>query len=295
MDWQIQLVAVYVTVCDAWERGVKFTVQRFSNHRDLPLTDQEAVAVYLFGVITGLRTIKQIYDYADRHLREWFPSLGEYKAFVYRLNKVSPAFSALCESLVVDQENGPVSSLQNWVVDSLPIIMAGPKRSGRAKVAGEFADKGFCASKDLYFYGVKLHCIGSLRQDTLPHLAFVGLAPASANDHTMFEQVSGELTPGRVFADKAYKDKTHAQLLSAKQITLLTPLKKPKGLFTLPGRETFSTWVSQIRQPIESLFSWIAAKTDIQSASKVRSLNGLMVHTFGKLAAIIILMTRLQR
>jgi len=176
-----------------------------------------------------------------------------------------------------------------------PILIAGPKRSGRAKVASELADKGFCASKNLYFYGVKLHCVGSLRQTSLPRLRFIELAPASANDHTMFEQVSGDLTPAPIFADKAYKDKTHSQILAAKQITLLTPNKKQKGLFTLPGGETFSTWVSQTRQPTQSLFSWIAAKTDIQTASKVRSLSGLMVHTFGKLAAIIMLTTRLQQ
>lgn len=39
------------------------------------------------------------------------------------------------------------------------------------------------------------------------------------------------------------------------------------------------------RQPIESFFNWVESKTGIQIASKVRSLNGLLVHVFGKLAA----------
>ena len=196
--------------------------------------------------------------------------------------------------LTTDQSPLDPPSLKDWVVDSLPIILAGPRRSGRARVAKELADKGFCASKDLYFYGVKLHCVGQLRSHTLPKIAFVGLAPASVNDHTMFEQISAELTPGRIFADKAYKDKEHTENLAARHITLLTPLKKAKGLFTWPSGETFSSWVSQMRQPIESLFNAIIEKTGIQIASKVRSTAGLLVHTFGKLAAAIIQMTRLR-
>lgn len=294
MDWQLQLVTVYLTVCEAWERGARAAVQRFSPNQKPVLTDQEAVTLYLFGVLTGLQTIRQIYDYADRHLRDWFPELREYKAFVYRLNKISPAFSVLCESIIVAQESHDPSLFKDWVVDSLPIILAGPRRSGRARVAKDLADKGFCASKDLYFHGVKLHCIGVLGRHTLPQLSFAGLAPASVSDHVMFEQVSSELTAGRVFADKAYKDKEHTESLATRRIDLLTPLKKTKGLFTLPGPETFSSWVSQTRQPIESLFNWIIEKTNIQIASKVRSTSGLMVHAFGKLAAAIIQMTTLR-
>ena len=38
-----------------------------------------------------------------------------------------------------------------------------------------------------------------------------------------------------------------------------------------------SKMVSQIRQPIESLFNWLEEKTKIQIASKIRSYDGLMV------------------
>jgi len=48
--------------------------------------------------------------------------------------------------------------------------------------------------------------------------------------------------------------------------------------------------VSRIRQPIESLFSWIDAKTGIQCASKVRSYQGLVVHVFGRLAGAMLIL-----
>ena len=55
--------------------------------------------------------------------------------------------------------------------------------------------------------------------------------------------------------------------------------------------EILSTAVSRIRQPIESLFNWIEEKTGIQTASKVRSTQGLPVHVFGKLAAAMPMLT----
>jgi hypothetical protein len=48
--------------------------------------------------------------------------------------------------------------------------------------------------------------------------------------------------------------------------------------------------VSRIRQPIEALFGWIQEKTGIQTASKVRSERGLMVHVFGRIAAAMLLL-----
>ena len=49
--------------------------------------------------------------------------------------------------------------------------------------------------------------------------------------------------------------------------------------------DLFSTSVSRITQPIESLFNLLIEKLMIRKASKVCSTKGLMVHIFGRLAA----------
>lgn len=67
-------------------------------------------------------------------------------------------------------------------------------------------------------------------------------------------------------------------------IELLTPRKKQKGDPLISG-DTFSTFVSSVRQPIECFFNWLNRFTDIQSASLVRSLSGLLCHIFGRIAA----------
>jgi len=75
---------------------------------------------------------------------------------------------------------------------------------------------------------------------------------------------------------------------------MLTPVKAVKGQHELTKQrnkaadDLFSKAVSTVRQPIESLFNWLIAKTDIQRARKVRSTKGLLVHVFGKIAAAFI-------
>ncbi|MCB0290443.1 MAG: transposase [Calditrichaeota bacterium] len=66
-----------------------------------------------------------------------------------------------------------------------------------------------------------------------------------------------------------------------------TPIKKKKGQQTELDylQKLFSTAVSSVRQPIESLFNWLDQKTGIQTASKVRSYQGLITHVFGRLTA----------
>jgi hypothetical protein len=288
MEWQSELVSVYLSVCDAWQKGCSETVRRYSNNNSFAITDEEIVTLYLFGIISGNSSVRSIYNYANRHLREWFPCLGGYESFSYRLNKISDGFVSLCQEIGKTLE---VVNPEEWVVDSLPVIMAGPKRSGKARVAPELANKGYCASKDLYYYGVKVHVVGNIQSGTIPIPSFIGLAPASNNDFRMLQQVSPELLDGTLFGDLAYADSDHTKSAKEQQnLRIITPNKKKKGLHSFPGGDTYSSWVSSIRQPIESFFNWLQEKTKIQNASKVRSSAGLMVHVFGRITAAMMLM-----
>lgn len=50
----------------------------------------------------------------------------------------------------------------------------------------------------------------------------------------------------------------------------------------------FSTAISRLRQPIESLFNQIDEKVNIQNASKVRFLKGVLIHVCGKLTVFVL-------
>jgi hypothetical protein len=70
------------------------------------------------------------------------------------------------------------------------------------------------------------------------------------------------------------------------------PIKKNEGQKTLPAVDSlYSEEVSRMCRPIESVFNWINEKTGIQQASKVRLYQELLVHAFGRLAAVMLLLT----
>jgi len=288
MDWQYRLIGIYLFVCHHYQQDLWSIVERMSNNLEPDFTDEEVITIYLFGVIQKRFTITEIYDYTHDHLGDWFPNLPGYGAYVQRLNKLSEIFPYLLDKILFQAlAISPYPLLDVHLLDSMPIIMAKEKRSSTAKVANHFANKGFCASKNTWYYGVKVHLLGLKRHKKLPLPDYIGVTPASEHDLTAFKKIAPYLEGTEVFADKAYCDDLFKELMKLEQGTLLhTPFKKEKGQKFLQSFERlFSTAVSKIRQPIESLFSWIIEKTGIQVASKVRSFNGLMVHVFGRLTA----------
>ena len=57
-----------------------------------------------------------------------------------------------------------------------------------AKVALEIATaNGYCATKTLYYYGVKLHILAEHKPGKLPHPEYIGLTNAGMDDRKAFE------------------------------------------------------------------------------------------------------------
>ena len=278
MDWLDEIISLYLYVCAEYKNVLWVYCQRFSNYSDLTFSDEEVITIYMFGIMEGLTTKKQIYKHAKNYWHCLFPSLPSYVAFVQRVNKLGDLFVGMIDNF---QKNIPVelfSDDHKRLVDSMPIIMARQGRRFKAKVAPEIADKnGYCATKKLHYYGVKLHVIGSSQPGTIPIPDKIGITPAGMSDVKAYEAVLPEILEYEKFADKAY--------VGVDGTKTYIPVKKQKGQeFLDAADQLYSTAISRIRQPIESFFNWIEEKVKIQIASKVRSYNGLIVHVFGKLA-----------
>ncbi len=79
MDWQEQLITIYVYLCKYYENNWWIYCQRMSNYSNLAFSDEEVITLYLFGIIDKNTEIKRIYTYVDRHLRDCFPKLPRYR------------------------------------------------------------------------------------------------------------------------------------------------------------------------------------------------------------------------
>jgi hypothetical protein len=158
----------------------------------------------------------------------------------------------------------------------LPIITCSGKR--KASVAKELTDKGYCSTKNMYYYGLKLHALAYHRPEHLPFPESIVLTPASENDLNAYKQNWNNIDNRNFYGDKIYNDaEFFKNTRKNNNSIMLTPIKEVKGMpENLKQRDNayndlFSTAVSRIRQPIKSLFNWLIEKTDIQRASKVRS------------------------
>jgi hypothetical protein len=289
----LKLVKIYSIICDSFEKDLKYTCERFSNNDKQDLTDQEIMTIYLFAVQEERRfSIKEIHKYACDYLLDWFPKLGSYAGFSNRLNQLSEAFRSFATSLFDDFV--PCDCFTNQsLLDSMPIITCSGKRFG--KVATDLTDKGYCSTKNLYYYGVKLHALAFRRLNRIPFPEEIQITPASVNDLTVFKEAWSEKTNRNFFGDKIYNNLDFfTELEQEKKSIMMTPIKGIKGQCQeiknrdKAANDLFSVAVSRVRQPIESLFSWLIQKTDIQRANKVRSSKGLLIHIFGKIASAFI-------
>ncbi len=288
-DKDDNLIRIYELVCDYFKE-LQYYCERFSNNKQPELTDQEVMTIYLYGIqYQGYTKIKHIHKFACDYLLCWFPKIGSYQAFNNRLNRLSGAFTKLYELLIKDYKPKDCCINQS-LLDSMPIITCSGKRKG--KVARETANKGYCSTKAMYYYGLKLHMLGFRREGALPYPEQVIYTPASVNDINVYKEVWSDIHDRTFFGDKIYMNHEHNEEMKSKYNSeMLTPIKAVKGMDNIikqrikAADDLFSTAVSRVRQPIEAMFAWLIEKTDIQRASKVRSTKGLIVHAFGKLSA----------
>ena len=247
--------------------------------------------MYLFGHLQGLTTQRRIYNYFAAHWREWFPALPTYQAFNRRLHQLTAAFELLIDVNLHAAGKRENLALADRLIDSLPVMLAVGTRANRARVARQWADVGFCATKQMHYCGVKLHVVAARRLSKLPLPERLFLSPASQHDLAALREFNPQLADCGLFGDKAYADTETKATLQKRGIHLVTPYKRKRNEEETAVPRLFNRFVSSMRQPIESLFGWLIQRTNIQNASRVRSTKGLFVHCYGKLAVACLLLT----
>ena len=286
-----EIIKFFLLVCDFYDKQPVLKEQRLSNNSKPAFSDQELLTVYIFGHFQGFTQQRHIYDYFSNHWQQWFPCLPAYQAFNSRLNQLTAAFELLIEHCLISA-CWQIDAGNDRVVDSVPVMIARGTRANQSKIAPELADTGFCASKQQYYRGVKLHLIAASRINQLPLPEKVHLSEASQHDLAALQELAPRLPEGAaLFADKAYFHRETETDFKEAGWFLLACYKRHRFESEASVPTYYNRFVSAIRQPLESLFNWLIQKTDLQNASRVRSSQGLKVHCYGKLAVACLLLT----
>ena len=215
----LQLIELYTLACELHDKGRSACFQRLSNNIEPGgITDQELIAIYWFGHLHGRYEKKAIHGLIRDYWGEYFPQLPAYQTFVTRLNRLEPTFQSIGAQLQARLSARQADELDH-LIDSMPILLARGGHAYAAKVARETADIGYCASKKLFFHGVKLHAIACRRSGQLPQPAQLWLREASCNDLRSLKEQEIELPTTTLFGDKAYADTALTAALAEQDTT----------------------------------------------------------------------------
>jgi len=98
------------------------------------LTDAELLTIYFYRRrYEGKKSKTEIYDYARRYLKSWFPDLPAFANFNSRLNNLSPAMPYLVEHMLQKVQNIESQHIDEGIclIDSLPIMLCSGKQLGK--------------------------------------------------------------------------------------------------------------------------------------------------------------------
>ena len=143
----------------------------------------------------------------------------------------------------------------------------------------------------MYYHGLILHALGFRRKGHLPNPECLLFSKASANDLTFLKDICHNMHDRTFIGDKIYGDKDFWKEKSTRNVNSNLGYQGAKKLEKQRDKayvDLFSTAVSTVREPIESLFNWLIEKADTQRAGKVRSTKGLLTFVCRRLAVAFI-------
>ena len=229
------IIFVYCLVCEHFQ-AITNQLPPLRRRGFAPaLTDEEVITMEICGEYLSMGQDEDIYDYFRTHHAHFFPNLRRRTQFVRQAANLWRVKAMMQHRLTVisGQRADPVQP-----IDTLPLPVCTYTRSRRDRCFKAEADYGYCAAKDLHYYGFKL----GLRISRLGMIIHYPLLPARPHDSQLLDDLVADFE-GIVPADKAFLDEWRQQQLAQKRhIELVTPTRKnmekrlPKSLRQISSR-----------------------------------------------------------
>lgn len=218
MDRDYFIILVYCLVCEHYQAVVRS--QRLRQRGFAPaLSDEEVITMEICGEYFGFSRDEDIYAYFHSHYRHFFPRLGERTVFVRQAANLWGVKAMIQQRLTL--VSGQAADTVH-VIDTLPLPVCVYTRSQRDRCFQPEADYGFCAAKQLHYYGFKL----GLRISRAGMIISHPLLPARPHDSQLLDDLIVGFE-GIALADKAFVDAFRQQELARKRhIALVTPARK---------------------------------------------------------------------
>ena len=120
------------------------------------LSDSEVMTMEIVAEYRGIETDIRIWQYFREHWRGWFPALKSRTTFVRQAANLWQ-YKALLQQKIAEQ----LGALNDDVhlIDGVPIPLCSLCRASRCRSFEDIADYGYCAAKDMHYYGFHGHVL----------------------------------------------------------------------------------------------------------------------------------------
>jgi hypothetical protein len=196
--------------------SIQIHLQRRNLHL-LKQKDEVIIAVHVLGKLLGFTSERAWHRFVIGNLfsKDLFPERSRYNR---RCRALGFAIKWMRHQLAKRGQHHAYA-----VVDSLPIELCHSARMHRVKRFRGIADIGYCASKKIAFYGLKLHL--QVTDQGLP-MGYV-VTEASCHDRVAAETVMTQIPHPYNLGDKGYiSQKLQKKLYEEHRVAFWTPVRK---------------------------------------------------------------------
>lgn len=243
------IISVYILVDDYLK-----TLPPLRKRGSAPdLSDSEVITMEIVGEFLGYGKDKQIHAYFRMHWKSLFPKIGCRTAFTRQIANLFQVKESFRKNLI--HQIAPEDDL--FLTDGFPIPTCHRKRVHKKNPFLGIGGFGYCAAKDLTYFGFKGHYITNQRGLIVEYT----IAPAHIDERDVLPEVTKGLR-GTVIGDKGLIRPELTAELAGNGLNLHTPLRRnmkdsrPKYLVNT---------MMNVRRLVETVFSQCAQRFNMQS------------------------------
>lgn len=238
------LTIIYVLV-DEWYESQGRALMAGKVGRKATFKDSEVMTLMIAEDLMPYPGEKQYVGYIRANYLDLFPQLVDQSQYNRRARQLRHLVEAMRRDWLMDLG---VSEDEMYLLDTKPIPVVGYKRSKRRSAFRGTAAYGYCASRQLDYFGYKLVMVTTL--DGLP--VVYDLVPANTDERLAAEAVIDRIQNAVLVGDKGFLGvEWQAQMLEQTGNTILTPKRKNQKIQHPAG---FERLLNSVRERIEGVF-----------------------------------------
>ena len=255
MDREDFIIYVYELISNYYQKALADLGRGRLRQRGFAprLSDEEVITMEICAEYWGIDKDKGIYEYFRAHYAEWFPNLKDRTGFTRQATNLWQ-IKATIQQKLVEESNQAGDIIQT--TDTLPLPVCVYSRSHRDKCFKPEADYGYCAAKQLDYYGFKL----GLRISRIGMITNYPLLPARPHDVNFLADLIDNFQ-GTILADKGFIGGFVNDIWQERGVRIITPVRN--NMKSLNISIDLMKKYKRLRKGIETVISQLTERFSI--------------------------------